>query len=282
MRVLPARVVLAAFAALVLPRLAGAQVRVGAEMLRDRSTWRFENPSSFDTAELVPHYFEQHYVLDSVWLTASASYRAGVNWRTTFGGTPERRAIATDYDTFFNPGGVTWVSGTTGDAEMRAFRLAQEMDLGRVGGVNLTAGYRMRVDLADFLEGDRTDTRNGVLTSRTVVTTREYTNAQRHEVFVGGWHQRELTQQWRLRLAGDLAPATVNQLAIRLPDKYPGQTLVYRTATLTTGGRIDLVHAGDGWPLTFSLQADRSWNYRDAGQAGRSSLALGLSLGRGW
>ncbi|MEQ1730802.1 MAG: hypothetical protein ABL982_20730 [Vicinamibacterales bacterium] len=90
--------------------------------------------------------------------------------------TAGRRATATDYDTFFNPDGAVWVSGTTGEARMHSVRLAQAVDLGRIGPVALTGGYSLRIDLADFLEGDRTDARNGVVVSKRVVTTREYTS----------------------------------------------------------------------------------------------------------
>jgi hypothetical protein len=282
MRGWAAAVVLAVCAVALAPRTAGAQVQFGAEVLRDRSTWRFEHPSSYNTAELVPHVMEQQYTLDNVWLTASVGYRAGADWRTTGGATPVHRALATDYDTFFNPGGVVWVSGTTGDAEMHGFRLAQEVGLGRAHGVRLAAGYRVRVDLADFLEGYRTDTRNGVIVSQAIVTTREYTNAQTHEAFVSGWHQRDFAQRWRLRLSGDVSPVTLNRLAIQLPDKYPGLTLVYRATTLMAGGRADLIHTGTNWPMNVSVRADRSWNYQDTQEVHRSSLAVGLSIGRTW
>ena len=173
---------------LLVPQPGWAQVRIGAEVARDRATYHFDSPSNYDTTVLVPHFFEQHSVLDNVWLTGTAAYRAGIDWRTTAGVTPWRQALATDYDTFFNPGGVTWRSGTTGDAMVRSIRLTQEMDLGRVGTVRFSGGYRVRVDLADFLEGDRTDTRNDITVSRRTVTSPEYTSAQNHEVFVSASH----------------------------------------------------------------------------------------------
>jgi hypothetical protein len=52
-----------------MPRTATAQVEVGAEFDRDRVTYHFDTPSTITTPELVPHFFEQHYVLDNVWLT---------------------------------------------------------------------------------------------------------------------------------------------------------------------------------------------------------------------
>ena len=261
---------------------AQAQVRVGVEQTYDRSRWHFDSPSSYDTTVLVPHFFEQNYTLDNRWLTADASYRAGVDWHTSIGATPVRRATATDYDTFFNPGDVVWVSGTSGQAKVHSFRLSQAVDLGRIRGIRLTGGYRLRVDLADFLEGDRTDARNGVVVTRSVVTTREYTSGQTHEVFIEGMHTSDLSPNWQLRVSGQASPAAVHRLAIQLPDKYPGRTLVYRTTNLAASGRVELVRGHDRWPLTLSLGVIRTVNYSRVQTANRSGLSVGAGIGRTW
>lgn len=261
---------------------AGAQVEVGAEVARDRALWHFDNPSSYDTADLVPHFFEQEYTLDNVWLKAGASYRAGIDWRTSVGFTPIRQARATDYDTFFNHGGVTWIAGTSGDARTRGFRFEQAVDLGRVGGVRLSGGYRVRVDRANFLDGDRTAVRNGTLVSRTTVTTREFTNGQLHEVFVQASRAWALAGDWEMRALGDITPAAVNRLAIQLPDKYPGQTLVFRTTNAVTTAALELARTGGGWPLAVSAAGTRSWNYSDAQKVVRTRLSAAITLGRAW
>ena len=89
-------------------RLASAapEVRVGIETARDRATWHFDNPSTYDTTTPVPHFFEQHYVLDNTWLVGTIGWRAGLEWQTQVGVTPTREALATDYDTFVDPGAV--------------------------------------------------------------------------------------------------------------------------------------------------------------------------------
>lgn len=259
-----------------------AQVRGGIEQTRDRARWHFDNPSSYDTTELVPHFFEQDYTLDNLWLTAEATYRAGVDWHTSVGATAVRRATATDYDTFFNPDGVVWVSGTTGQAKVHSVRLAQAVDLGRIGRIRLTGGYSLRVDLADFLEGDRTDARNGVVVARQVVTSREFTSGQTHEVFIAGTHSSVLSSKWQLRVSGQAAPASIHRLAIRLPQKYPGRTLVFRTTNLTTSGRVELVRGNGRWPLTLSLSGIRTVNYSHRQTLDRSGVGLGAGIGRSW
>ncbi|MGE0449842.1 MAG: hypothetical protein AB7Q29_09700 [Vicinamibacterales bacterium] len=261
---------------------AAAQPRMtaGAERARERATYHFDNPSTFNTPDLVPHFFEQHYVLDNVWITASASYRLGIDLQTSIGATPQTQALATDYDTFFNPGQVVWVSGTTGDARVRSWRVSQALRLGRAGPVALTGGYRLRVDRADFLDGDRTVLRNGVLADRTVVTTREYTTAQRHEIYVGARVGHAIGSAWRLDANADVAPAAIYRLAIELPDKYPGRTLVYRTTALTVGGQVVLSHAWSDWTLALLAGAHGTVSYSATQRVDRSALTVGLTIGR--
>src|SRR6185295_12632642 len=95
---------------------AGQSFSVGLETARDRFTYHFDNPSAFDTPQLVPHFFEQRYVSDNLWLAASVRYVAAFPWETSVAVTLDRTLPATDYDTFFNPDGTVIVSGTSGDA----------------------------------------------------------------------------------------------------------------------------------------------------------------------
>ena len=250
---------LAAFLVVILvPAAAAAQVRGGVELVRERATYHFDHPSSIDTPDLVPHFFEQHYRLDNLWITGAAAYNAGLPWETSAGFTPTQTALATDYDTFFNPGGVVWVAGTTGDARLRSWRFGQEARLKRVGALSVSAGYRLRVDDADFLEGDKTIVRNGVLVSQETVTTREFTSAQRHEIFVGARVDHAVSPRWRISAGGDLAPATINRLSVELPDKYPGITLVYRTTTLTGSGWLENQDGPPFPPFAASFSKNRA------------------------
>ncbi|MGE3957625.1 MAG: hypothetical protein AB7H96_12970 [Vicinamibacterales bacterium] len=276
------RVMLVALAAIGLQRAAAAQVEVGAEVTRDRAVWHFDAPSSYDTAALVPHFFEQEYTLDNVWVRGAARYRAGVDWHTEAAVTPVREARATDYDTFFNPGGVVWVAGTTGNANLHSVRLSQAMELGAWHGLAFEGGYRVRIDRADFLAGDKTDVRNGVLVARTTVFTREYTTGQLHEVFVRAVHERAISGRWTLRARAELTPAAVNRLSIRLPDKYPGRTLLYRTTNAVMGGRLELTGGSPSWPVTLHIAADRSLNYSATQWVRRGGVATGIALGRAW
>lgn len=273
---------LALIAVVLLTSPAAAQVRGGVEAVRERVTHHFDHPSSIDTVELVPHYFEQHYVLDNVWLTGTVSYTAGLDWETSAGVTPTQTALATDYDWFYNPGGVVWVAGTTGDARVRSWRFGQQARIGRAGPLLFTAGYRLRVDSADFLEGDKTIVRNGVLVSQEIVTTREYTSAHRHEIFAGTRFTRILNPRWQFSAGGDIAPITINRLAVELPDKYPGLTIVYRTTTLTATGTMEVARTGTRWPIAVGIQAVGTASYSADQHVSRTLLGASVTVGRTW
>lgn len=254
-----------------------AQVSVEVSVAHERADYHFDGPSSYDTVELVPHFFEQHYVLDNVWLEAMVRHRAGV---TRVGATPVRQLPATDYDTFNNPGGVVWVSGTTGDARVHSVRLDHAIDLGRTGAVSWSGGYQLQIDRASFLAGHRTDVRNGVLVSEQTVTTAEYTSAQRHNVFFSGLVAHDLGRRWQARLTATAAPASIARLAIELPSKYPGQTLVYTAAGLAALARVELTPRVSRLPVSVHLEGGRAWSYRSTARASQRRLAVGVTVGR--
>jgi hypothetical protein len=166
----------------------------------------------------VPHFFEQTYDADNLWLVGSVRYRAGVTLETSGGVTPSRSSTGTDYDTFFDPDGSVVVSGTTGPIEIHSWRIGQRAEIVRAGRVTIDTGYRLRVDLSDFGVGHKTVVRNGVVIAATDVTSPEHTSSQMHEVFIGV-HLDGLAVQ--------ISPVTVGRLLIQLPEKYPGVDLVY-------------------------------------------------------
>src|SRR5262249_25205696 len=146
-----------------IPHARAQTVSLGAGAERDRFTYHFDNPSSFDSAPLVPHFFEQRYVADNVWFVSTLRYRAGVPWETAGGITPERGGRGDDFDTFFDPDGTVIVSGTTGGISIRSWRASQRAVVGGRGPLTLLTGYRVRVDRADWQLGHSTTTRNGVV-----------------------------------------------------------------------------------------------------------------------
>ena len=68
-----------------------------------------------------------------------------------------------DYDTFLNPDGTVFVSGTTGGISIWSWRAGQRAALLTRGAMTILNGYRIRVDRADWQLGHSTTTRNGVI-----------------------------------------------------------------------------------------------------------------------
>lgn len=258
------------------------QFLIGVEARRDRFRYHFDNPSSADTLFLVPHFFEQQYVADNVWLVATGRYTAGVRWESSIGAAPQRTVRADDYDTFFDPGDVVIVSGTTGDAFMRSFFFSQRADVGRAGPIQLSLGYRLRWDRFDFQLGHKTVTRNGVLTAASEETSREMTDSQVHEVLAGFSAATPPGGVWHLAVSGDVSPATVARLSVRLPDKYPGQDFVFLAKVVAASVRVALVRARGRWPLAIAVNVEHTWSYRSIAQLSRSAQSVSLSVGRTW
>ena len=258
---------------------AGAQVLIGVEAERDRFTYHFDNPSAFDTPQTVPHFFEQRYVADNIWLTGAVRYVAGVRWETSAGITPERTATGDDYDTFVDPDGTVIVAGTTGPIAIRSFRFSQRADLARLGPATLVAGYRLRLDRSNFGIGHQTVTRSGVLTSATDVTTREMTSSQMHEAFVGVAWLGGLAPGWTLSLNGETAPTTIGRLLVQLPDKYPGQDLIFVATVAAASGRVALARHLNQWIVELSADAGTTWSYRSTASLSRNTLGARVSVG---
>ena len=264
------------------PPAAPATLLVGVEARRDRIRYHFDSPSSADTSFLVPHFFEQTYDADHVWLVATARYSAGVRMESSAGIAPHRTVRADDNDTFFDPGDVVIVSGTTGGASSRAFLVSQRADIGRAGPVQVSLGYRLRWDRFDFHVGHKTVTRNGVLIEAADVTSPEMTDSKVHELPVGFRAAPRLGGGWRLALSGEISPMTLARLSVQLPEKYPGQDLVFFAKVFASSARVALVRAGDRWPIEFAVQVDRTWSYRSTDQLSRSAHSVALSAGRTW
>lgn len=259
-----------------------ATVLIGVEARRDRIRFHFDNPSSADTPFLVPHFFEQTYHADHLWLVGTVRYTAGVRWETSAGVAPPRAVRADDYDTFFNPGDIVLVSGTTGDASAKAFVVSQRADVGRAGPIQVSLGYRLRWDRFDFHLGHKTVTRNGVLIAATDVTTPEMTDSKVHELLVGGRAASQIGGGWHLAVSGEISPMTLARLSVQLPEKYPGRDLVFFAKVFAASARVALVRGGKRWPLEIGLQVDRTWSYRSTAQLSRSAPSVALSAGRSW
>jgi hypothetical protein len=253
-------------------------ITAGYELHRDRLRYEFENPSTISTPFLVPHRFAQTYDADNQWFVASAHYRLAGGMETEFGVTPDRATTASDLDTFFNPGDVV-VSGTDGPVTMRALRAAQWSE-GRLWGLRLRLGYAYRRDTTAFRSTERIERHTNPLSeTQTPIQTHETTISQTHEFAIGMAHDAALSRQWRLTMIVDGSPLIVARLTTILPEKYPGQDIVFLAKVAGVNARGQFAWPRGRRPLLFTATYGRTWSYDSASQFRRSSLQAGIRLG---
>jgi hypothetical protein len=239
----------------------GADIAFGYEHRLDRIVYRFENDSSFDTPELVPHFFRQQYTADNDW--GLLRVRFGVRhtrWETQVGLTPQVTARGDDFDTFFQPGGDVVVSGTTGNVSMRSLRLDQRVDAHTGSRLRTYVSYGYRRDRAEFHLGHKSVTHTSPPSvERSIVTTRETTSSDVHEIRFG-LDVRTSGLPWRITWNLEGSPATLARLMVRLPDKYPDRDLRFWARALSAGTALGVERACG--PLVLELRAGyaRSWS----------------------
>lgn len=193
------------------------------ELARESLRYRFDNPSSFNTAELVPHSFEQTYDTRNVWVGGRLTYPLfGRAAETRVAVTPQATRHADDFDTFFQPDGNVIVAGTTGNASIRSWQIAERIAADRLRGLDVGVILGYRRDTARYHEGIGIVTTTRPPTSeRRSVTTREFVTSQLFEAGVFG-------ERSGSKFSGsvDVIAVGVGRLAVQLPDKYPGRTIV--------------------------------------------------------
>jgi len=258
-------------------------VSMAIEKRRDRFDCRFENSSSFNTPDLVPHFFDQRHDADNTWLVARLQFNAaGRLWETEAGVTPSATGLGSDYDTFFQPDGNVIVYGTTAETALRSWRVAQYVGLGVWRGTRLRAGYSYRRDRSDYRPSYSTTTQTKPLSTTSVWNTdRETTLAEVHEVRVGAARALVQTPRWRVEATADVAPTTLARLSTMLPDKYKDPVVFIAKGLsvevqLHVAARVGRVDAG------ASIDYLHTWNYGQTNQFHRSGVGASLRLGVGW
>jgi hypothetical protein len=257
----------------------GVQVRAGYEVRRDHFRYTFENPSNIDTEFLVPHSFTQRYVANNQWVFASARYSIHDDvMKTEFAMTPERQTPGSDLDTFQDPGNDVVVSGTAGEVMLRSLRAAQWSE-GRLFGLPWRVGYVYRRDRAQFLPTDRVVTHSNPRSEvRSPTFGHETTISNVHEIAIQVSRPHNLSSGWRLVPRAEVSPLIVARLTTKLPDKYPGQSIIFAAKSIGIGGEVELVRR-QGWPIEIVVGYGQTWGYRAAAQFRRNSVAASLRIG---
>jgi len=263
-----------------------AGVSIALETTRDRWHYRFENPSSFGTAELVPHEFTQTYWGDNQWVVVRGQFNLSRKaqgrprlFEAEIAATPPKTTRGDDYDTFFQPSGDVVVAGTTGHVSMQSWRANGMIGIGRAGGLDWGVGYEYRRDRSIFGPGNKTITHTQPASlESSVITTRETTVSQMYGLTLRAT-RRWTGDSWSVALGVDAAPASRARLLTLLPDKYPGMDIVFSTLANEVRPSIS-VCLGRHHPISVTAAYTRSARYKRSAELERS--AASVSVGLGW
>lgn len=265
------------------PLAAAAQVTVTAEyaVALDQWSYRFENPSSFDTAALVPHDYKQTYWGDNQWISLRAAYRiAGKPVVSEVAVTPQRTTRGDDFDTFYQLSGDVVVSGTTGPVSLQSLRTTHTLNLGRAVGVDWHVGYQYRRDRNRFHDATKIVTHTlPPSETMTEIVSFETTISNVHEVRVGAGREWR-SGGWRGRLALEAAPTTNARLTTRLPIKYPGEDVVMTAVVMTLRPSVRVTY-GARRLLSLAAAYSRTISYSQARQYNVNAFTLAVGVGVG-
>lgn len=243
--------------------------------------YHFDNPSSFNTTELVPHFFEQRYDVIPVWFSVDARYgMGGAPATTTLRMSLRGRTRGSDIDTFRQPSGDVATSGTDGDVTLRSWELSQRLPVHEARGWSLGMTLAYRRDRADFLPDDRIVTHTmPASTTRTFITDRETTVSQTLALGVNAVRDHVISDQWHVVIGADVQPLLRAQLMIQLPDKYPGVDLTF--VSLGTGARAHwtLERRARRWRAGITVSGAGAWSYRSSSVYSLRGLSLAMFAG---
>jgi hypothetical protein len=243
------------------PRFA---VTFGVERRDEHVRYHFTNDSNFDTAALVPHFFEQKYDASNTWIVFGADYRlAGAAARTEVAWAPARTTAGSDLDTFFDPGGDVIVSGTDGTVSMGSLAVSQRFGITRWHDwtLGVTVGYRRsRAEFPpDFIVVTHTTPPS---TSRTFTTDRETTWSQVIESGFTADRRWMLDGRWCVAASAEALPITRGRLTISLPDKYPGMDINAEALAFGAHGRVAIERAVGSLTIGAGATFGGAWSYQ--------------------
>ena len=242
---------------------------------------RFDNPSSFNTAELVPHFFEQRYDTVPLWFSADARYRLGDSTGATSAAVSlRRRTHGSDIDTFLQPSGDVATSGTDGDVTLGSWEVAQRFGIARARGWDFGATVRYRRDRADFLPDDRivTHTQPASIT-RTFITDRETTVSQTMAFGLDAERVRALNDRWQMAIGAGVQPMVRGWLLIQLPDKYPGQDLNFSSVSSGADVHWTIERTGARWHGGLTMRGAGVWGYQKSSTYSLRSVSVAIFAG---
>ena len=259
----------------------GVRWSAGVEYQRDRFDYRFENPSSYDTPDRVPHAFQQRYDADNFWLTARLSFTLGRRAFESEGGiSAAASGTGSDYDTFYQPDGNVIVYGTTAMTDAWSWRAAQYVVLGSWLGVRWRGAYSYRRDRAEYRPSYTTIVQTRPPSSTAFWNSgRETAISEVHEVRIGVERAFGLDTGWRIHVTGDAAPTTLARLTTILPDKYP-EPIVFIAKGLSVNASLHAARRIGGWHAGIAVTYAQTWSYSSSDAYHRKAVSATAEIGR--
>ena len=252
------------------------------EQRHERYWYHFDNDSAFDSAGLVPHYFEQHYDSGRTWLLLTAAYRLGEAAASTeLGYSPEVTTFGSDIDTFFQPSGDVVTAGTRGHVFLQSFSITERLGLATWRGWETGVALGYRRSRARFPPDDRIITH-----SQPASETREFTSAREttiSRVIESGFTTSgrfPIPGGWRLTVRADLLPLTRAKLTVSLPDKYPGEDVTAEAQSLAVNARVSFERRGRV-NIGAAFDAGGARGYKKTQAYGRRNFAVAAFVGVG-
>ena len=245
-------------------------IAIRLERRNERFDYRVDNPSNFEPGPLVPHFFEQRYEADNLWILAKARYRlAGSRSSTEVGFAPAVTTAGSDVDTFLQPSGEVITSGTRGQVKLQRFSIQQWFEMATWGPVRvgLTAAYR-RSEM-DFLPSDRIITRSAPPREmREPVGGDETTWSHVFATGIAASAPVALGSHWRLAIDGEAMPVTRARLNISLPLKYPNEIIRQDTFGFGARGRAGVERQFRRVTAGAAVSLGGAWGYRASADYG--------------
>lgn len=257
-------------------------VSAGIAPRAEQFSYRFDNPSTFDSNSVVPHFFEQKYTTIPIWFSGDVRYHVDdISARTTAGLSLRGTTPGSDIDTFMLQSGDIATSGTNGRVRLRSWELGQRLaiEMSSTWSLGLSVSYRH--DAADFLPADRIVTHTlPASETRTFITDRESTTS--HVVAVGADIERTAGRgsAWQFRYGVSVQPVIFGQLTIQLPDKYPGVDLTFSALSFGATASCALERRMGAWRSGVEITASGARGYQVSRSYDTRRVAVTAFIGR--
>lgn len=211
-----------------------------AEHRAEHVGYHFTDPSTFDTATPVPHFFDQHYDASNTWIALTVTVRAPrFAAQTEVAWAPRVTTSGSDLDTFFDPSGDVIVSGSNGLVSLGSFAVSERLGLIVWHGWTIGPMVGYERSTANFAPASLLVTHTDPpSTSATFTTARETTTSQVIESGVSGERRWPISGAWHVRASVDLLPLTVGRLSVALPDKAPPLQTSWQATALAARAQL--------------------------------------------